>query len=73
MLLQPVKVCALGPEPVRACEPPVEVTEVGRARERRHLVDDRVRLGAGHGLPDADGVKSIDDDRVGAEPPDLLG
>jgi hypothetical protein len=58
---------ALRAQLVGHCEPLVEVLEVGRAGERRHLVDDGIRLGPGDRLSDAGGVEAVDDDRLGAE------
>jgi hypothetical protein len=58
---------ALRPQAVRQGEPAVEVFEVGCARERRHLVDDGIRLRSGHRLPDPDRIEAVDDDRLGAE------
>jgi hypothetical protein len=43
------------------------VLQVGHASQRRHLVDDRVRLRVCDRLPDGGAVEPVHDDRLGTE------
>jgi hypothetical protein len=64
--------CPLHPQLVGHGEPPVEMPHVRLARQGSHLMDDGVRLGAGHGLTDGDAIESIYFDRVDAVGPQLI-
>jgi hypothetical protein len=61
---------ALRPQSVREGEPAIEVPEVGRAGEGRHLVDDRIRFRSGHRLADCNGIQAVHDDWFRAHRPD---
>jgi hypothetical protein len=58
---------ALRAKLVRDRELLVEAAEVAHVRERAHLVDDHVRLGACNDLPDLERVEAVHHDRLGAQ------
>ena len=61
------RVGALGPQLVRLGKGLVEATAELRLRERRGLVNDRIRLALEHGLAHCVRVKQVNPDRLRAE------
>ncbi len=61
-----------GAQDVRRREDLVEATQVAHAGQRGHLMDDRVRRGAGDRLTDGCSVQSVDDERLGPEVPEQV-
>lgn len=57
----------LGAQAVGEGEVTIEVAHVERARERRQLVNDRLRLGLGDSPGHLPGIERVGDDRLGAD------